>query len=112
MTQAPPKLITFEEFTDWLPESGVRYELHNGNIIEMAQPAGEHEEVTGFLTIKLSALIDRLNLSYSIPNKIIVKPPQKDTGYFPDILVLNRANLINEPLWKKASTLTSTAARK
>lgn len=110
MTQAPPKLITFEEFIDWLPESGVRYELHNGNIIEMAQPVGEHEEVTGFLTIKLSALIDRLNLSYSIPNKVIVKPPQKDTGYFPDILVLNRANLINEPLWKKASTLTSAAS--
>lgn len=107
MTQAPPKLVTFEEFIDWLPESGVRYELHNGNIIEMAQPVGEHEEVTGFLTIKLSALIDRLNLSYSIPNKVIVKPPQKDTGYFPDILILNRANLVNEPLWKKASTLIS-----
>ncbi|MGB3652917.1 MAG: Uma2 family endonuclease [Rivularia sp. (in: cyanobacteria)] len=110
MTQALPKLVTFEEFIDRLPESGVRYELHNGNIIEIAQPVGEHEEVTGFLTIKLSALIDRLNLPFSIPNKVIVKPPQKDTGYFPDILVLNRANLINEPLWKKASTLTSAAS--
>ena len=111
MTQALPKLVTFEEFIDWLPEnSGVRYELHNGNIIEMAQPVGEHEEVTGFLTIKLSALIDRLNLPYSIPNKVIVRPPEKDTGYFPDILVLNRANLENEPLWKKASTLTSAAS--
>ncbi|MEL6456771.1 MAG: Uma2 family endonuclease [Cyanobacteria bacterium J06621_15] len=110
MTQAPPKLVTFAEFIDWLPESGVSYELHNGNIIEMAQPAGEHEEVTGFLTVKLSALIDRLNLPYSIPNKVIIKPPQKDTGYFPDVLVLNRANLPNEPLWKKASTLTSAAS--
>lgn len=110
MTQALPKLVTFSEFIDRLPESGVRYELHNGNIIEMAQPVGEHEEVTGFLTIKLSALIDRLNLPFSIPNKVIVKPLEKDTGYFPDILILNRANLINEPLWKKASTLTSAAS--
>ncbi|MBF2015071.1 MAG: Uma2 family endonuclease [Rivularia sp. T60_A2020_040] len=110
MTQTLTKIVTFEEFIDWLPESGLRYELHNGNIIEMAQPVGEHEEVTGFLTIKLSALIDRLNLSYSIPNKVIVKSPEKDTGYFPDILVLNRANLINEPLWKKASTLSSGAS--
>ncbi len=111
MTQALPKLVNFDKFIDWLPEnSGISYELHNGNIIEMAQPAGEHEEVTGFLTVKLSALIDRLNLSYSIPNKVIVRPPEKDTGYFPDILVLNRANLINEPLWKKASTLTSGAS--
>jgi Uma2 family endonuclease len=54
MTQALPKLVTFEEFVDWLPEnSGVRYELHNGEIIQMAQPVGEHEEVTGFLMIKL-----------------------------------------------------------
>ena len=112
MTQAPLKLVTFEEFIDWLPESGVRYELHNGNIIEMAQPVGEHEEVTGFLGIEIPFEIKRLGLSYSIPNKVIVKPPQKDTGYFPDVLVLNRANLPNEPLWKKASTLTSTARRK
>ena len=89
MTQAPPKLVTFEEFIDWLPESGERYELHNGNIIEMAQAAGEHEEVTGFLTVKLSALVDRLNLPYSIPNKVIVKHPLIDTGFYHDVLVLN-----------------------
>ncbi|MEC4818480.1 MAG: Uma2 family endonuclease [Scytonema sp. PMC 1069.18] len=106
MTQALPKLFTFEEFIDWLPEnSGVRYELHNGNIIEMAQPVGEHEEVKGFLTIKLSAAIDRLNLNYLIPNQAIVRPHKKDSGYFPDVLVLNRANLTNEKLWKKESTL-------
>ena len=108
MTQAPPKVVTFEEFIDWLPEnSGISYELHNGNIIEMAQPVGEHEEVTGFLSIEIAFEIKRLELSYSIPNKVIVKPPEKDTGYFPDILVVNRSNLPNEPFWKKASTLTS-----
>ncbi|MEM7726283.1 MAG: Uma2 family endonuclease [Cyanobacteria bacterium P01_A01_bin.45] len=111
MTQALPKLITFEEFIDWLPEnSGVRYELHNGNIIEMAQPVGEHEEVTGFLSIEIAFEVKNLKLPYSIPNKVIVKPPQKDTGYFPDILVLDRSNLSNEPLWKKASTLSSGAS--
>ena len=73
MTQAPLKLVTFEEFIDWLPESGVRYELHNGNIIEMAQPVGEHEEVTGFLGIEIPFEIKRLELPYSIPNKVILK---------------------------------------
>ncbi len=97
MTQALPKLVTFEEFVDRLPEnSGLRYELHNGEIIQMAQPVGEHEEVTGFLTIKLSVAIDRLDLPYFIPNQAIVRPPEKDSGYFPDVLVLNRANLNNE----------------
>ncbi|OIP71856.1 MAG: hypothetical protein AUK43_05145 [Oscillatoriales cyanobacterium CG2_30_40_61] len=45
MTQALPKLVNFEEFVEWLPEnSAVRYELHNRDIVEMAQPVGEHEE--------------------------------------------------------------------
>ncbi|MEZ2275588.1 MAG: Uma2 family endonuclease [Microcoleus sp.] len=111
MIQVSPKLVNFEEFVEWLPEnSTVRYELHNGDIVEMAQPVGEHEEVTGFLTIKISALIDRLGLPYSIPNKVIVRPPEKDSGYFPDVLVLNRANLANETLWQKQSVLSLGAS--
>ncbi|ALF54161.1 hypothetical protein ACX27_17075 [Nostoc piscinale CENA21] len=106
MTQAIPKLVTFAEFIDHLREnSGVRYELHNGSIVEMAQPVGDHEEVKGFLTIKLSAAIDRLALPYLIPNQVIVRPLEKDSGYFPDVLVLNRTNLANEPLWKKESVV-------
>jgi Uma2 family endonuclease len=111
MTQALPKLVNFEEFVEWLPEnSAVRYELHNGDIVEMAQPVGEHEEVKGFLTIKVSVAIDRLGLPYGIPNQVIVKPPEKDSGYFPDVLVLNRANLVNETLWQKQSVLSLGAS--
>jgi Uma2 family endonuclease len=111
MTQALPKLVNFEEFVEWLPEnSAVRYELHNGDIVEMAQPIGEHEEVKGFLTIKVSVAIDRLGLPYGIPNQAIVRPPEKDSGYFPDVLVLNRANLVNETLWQKQSVLSLGAS--
>ncbi|MDZ8185699.1 MAG: Uma2 family endonuclease [Nostoc sp. ChiSLP02] len=111
MTQAIPKLVTFEEFVDWLPENTeVRYELHNGSIVEMAQPVGEHEEVKGFLTIKISAAIDRLEIPYLVPNQAIVRPLEKDSGYFPDVLVLNRANLANEPLWKKQSIVSLAAS--
>ncbi|HLP89037.1 MAG TPA: Uma2 family endonuclease [Nostocaceae cyanobacterium] len=107
MTQALPKTVTFEEFLDHLSEnSGIRYELHHGEIVEMAQPVGEHEEVKGFLTIKLGSMIDRLDLPFYIPNQVIVRPDGKDSGYFPDVLVLNRANLANEKLWKQTSTLS------
>jgi Uma2 family endonuclease len=107
MTQAIPKLVTFEEFVDWLPEiRRVRYELHKGEIVEMAQPVGEHEEVKGFLGIEISVEIKRLKLPYFIPNQAIVRPFEKDSGYFPDVLVLNRANLENEKLWKKQSTVS------
>lgn len=111
MIQTLPKVTTFEEFVDWLPEnSGMRYELHNGNIIEMAQPVGEHEEVKGFLGVEIAFEIKRLRLPYGIPNQVIVKPEGKDSGYFPDLLVVNRANLINEKFWEKESTLSCGAS--
>lgn len=104
MTQALAKLITFEEFKKWKPEVG-RYELHNGVIVEM-QPTGEHEEVKGFLAKKLTVEFDRLNLPYFIPNQALIKPSANETGYLPDVLILNRPNLTSEPLWKKESTVT------
>ncbi|MEH2405500.1 Uma2 family endonuclease [Nostoc sp.] len=111
MTQAIPKLVTFEEFVDWLPEiRRVRYELHKGEIVEMAQPVGEHEEVKGFLGIKISVEIQRLGLPYFMPNQVIVRPAEKDSGYIPDVLVLNRANLVNEKLWKKESIVSLGAS--
>ncbi|MEI6329919.1 MAG: Uma2 family endonuclease [Pseudanabaena sp. ELA645] len=111
MLQALPKVTTFDEFVEFLPEnSGVRYELHNGNIIKMAQPVGEHEEVKSFLGVEIPFEIKRLGLPYGIPNQVIVRPEGKDSGYFPDLLVVNRANLPNEPRWKKESVLSQGAS--
>ncbi|MEH2198853.1 Uma2 family endonuclease [Nostoc sp.] len=111
MTQAIPKLVTFEEFVNWLPENRrVCYELHNREIVEMTQPVGEHEEVKSFLGVEIPVEIKRLGLPYFMPNQAIVRPPEKDSGYFPDVLVLNRANLENEPLWKKQSIVSLGAS--
>lgn len=109
MTQAPTKLVTFEEFAAWRPEGG-RYELHDGVIIEMAQPTGEHEDVTGFLVCRVSVEIYKLNLPYIIPKTALVKPPENASGYSPDVLLINRDNLVNEPLWKKESTVADGAS--
>jgi Uma2 family endonuclease len=96
--------ITFEEFLDWKPENG-RYELHKGAIVEM-QPTGDHELVRAFLIRELNFEIRRFNLAYSIPSQALVKSVDKKSGYIPDVLVLNLPNLVNEPLWKKASTVS------
>lgn len=111
MIQSLPKTkpVTFEEFVEWKPE-GKRYELHNGVIFEMAQPLGDHEDITGFLAEKITAEYLRLNLPYRIPKTVLVKPPENESGYSPDVLVLNRSNLTNEPLWKKESTVTQGAS--
>jgi Uma2 family endonuclease len=103
MIQLSPKLITFDEFIEWLPENR-HYELHEGIIIEM-QPTGQHEDITSFLTQELTLEYMRMNLPYRIPPKALVKLKDKETGYNPDLLLINRQNLINEPLWEKKSTL-------
>ncbi|MDF5720315.1 MAG: Uma2 family endonuclease [Rhizonema sp. PD37] len=106
MTQALLKLVTFDAFIEWYPNDGKRYELHKGVIIEMPPPSGDHEDVVGFLTRKLGVEVDRLNLPFNIPKTGFVKTHSTDSGYWPDILVVNQGNLKNEPLWKKKSTVT------
>ncbi|PMB51515.1 hypothetical protein CEN39_14855 [Fischerella thermalis CCMEE 5201] len=105
MSQALPKLVTFQAFVEWKPDGG-RYELHDGVIVEMPQPTGEHEDIIGFLAEKFTLEYVRLNLPYSIPKTALVKAPETESAYSPDILLLNRSNLENEPLWKKESTVT------
>ncbi|MBE9218519.1 Uma2 family endonuclease [Dolichospermum flos-aquae] len=111
MIQTLTKIVTFEEFVNWLPDnSDIRYELHRGEIVKIAQPVGDHEEVKGFLGVEIPFEIKRMGLSYVIPNQVIVRPEGKDCGYFPDLLVLNRGNLANEQLWKKQSVISHGAS--
>ncbi len=111
MVQALPKTkpVTFEEFIEWKPE-GNRYELHHGIIVKMNQPVGKHEDIICFLNEKITAEYLRLNLPYGIPKTALVKPPESESAYSPDVLVLNRPNLVNEPLWEKESTVTQAAS--
>ncbi len=111
MTQALFQPITVQEFLEWIPEnSDKRYELHNGAIVEMSQPTGEHEDVTGFLNIELSSEIKRLKLPYSIPKAALVQSATSDSAYSPDVLVLNKPALKSEELWSKYSTVQSGAS--
>ncbi|MBN3927234.1 Uma2 family endonuclease [Nostoc sp. NMS4] len=109
MIQAKHKLVTFEDFAAWRPEGG-RYELHDGVIVEMAQPVGDHEDVVGFLALNISIEIGRQKLPYFIPKTVLVKPFEGESAYSPDILIINRPNLVNEPLWKKESTVSQAAS--
>jgi Uma2 family endonuclease len=99
------KLVTFAEFTEWKPE-GTRYELHNGVIVKMNQPVGKHQDIVSFLSERITAEYLRLNLPYRIHQTILVKAFESESAYSPDILVLNRSYLVNEPLWEKVSTVT------
>ena len=106
MISLDSQLMTLEEFLDWYPDGYGRYELWNGEIVEM-QPTGTHEQVGGFLGGEFFLEIRRLSLPFIIPRQAIVKPLDTNkSGYSPDVIVLDQTALENEPLWKKRSTIT------
>lgn len=96
--------LTFEEFLDWYPNDGSRYELIDGELVEI-RPIGDHEELAGLITRKLDREIERLSLPYFIPKSCCVKPESAMDAYLPDVIVLDRQALQKEPLWKTASTI-------
>ena len=107
MIQTISKTITFDEFVAWYPENSVqKYELHNGVVVEMPLGTGDHSEVTGFISSKLAVEIDRRELPYSIPGDCLLKPVRDESGYQPDVIVLDRTALASEPHWKKESVIT------
>ena len=108
MTQAIPKIITFEEFLHWKPENK-QYELYEGITIEM-QPTGKHEEIVGFLATELTVEFKKLKLPYFIPKTVLVKIQDKQSAYSPDVLILNRPALQNETLWEKYSTVQKASS--
>lgn len=109
MIQAVEKTITFEEFLSRYPSDGGRYELINGEVVAV-RPTGDHEFIASQVIRALDREIERLGLDWFIPNTCCVKPTSDWDAYIPDAIVLDRAQLAGEPLWKKASTITSGKA--
>jgi Uma2 family endonuclease len=106
---AKTELVTFSEFAEWKPENRL-YELHDGVIVEMPQPRGEHEDIISFLAEKIMVEYLRLSFPYRIAKTVLIKPEDSASAYSPDILVLNRPNLLNESLWERQSTVTQGAS--
>ena len=98
------KPISFEEFRQSYPEDEKRYELIEGVIVEML-PTGSHEDISGFLIAELNFEIRKQKLPYSIPKNCLLKPLAPRSGYLPDIAVINREHIKDEPLWEKSSVI-------
>ena len=107
MIQALQRSITFDEFVEWLPEtSECRYELHRGVIVEMPKPRGKHSKVSGNLAYDLGTAIRQAKLPYFIPKECIVRSMDGNSGYEPDVIVLDEPALIDEPDWESSSIIT------
>ncbi|MFN6561416.1 MAG: Uma2 family endonuclease [Nostoc sp. ChiSLP01] len=100
MRYSLPKLLTFEQF---LVEYGdnSRYELIDGELRDM-EPTGSHEEVSGNIAGRIYAEILRSNFNWLIPKTCLIKPPAAEaTALRPDVIVLDKAKLSQEPLWQQ-----------
>jgi len=110
MFEAQSKTVSFDEFVAWYPEnSESRYELHQGVIIEMPKPRGKHSEIAGFLNLELGLQCRHSHSPCLVPRESIVKPSRGETGYEPDVIVLNRDQLLNEARWEAESIITMGA---
>ncbi len=104
--------VSFDEFIDWHPEdSQIHYELRRGAIVQMPKPKGKHSEIAGFVIKQLNYTIDRIQAPYFIPRECILKISE-NTGYEPDIAVVDRSLLANEPRWESASIIENANSLK
>jgi Uma2 family endonuclease len=100
MTYTPVKPLTFEQF---LIEYGdnTRYELIDGELRDM-EPTGPHEEVAGNIAGRIYTEIIHNKLNWLIPKNCLIKPfAAEATALRPDVIVLDKAKLNQEPLWQK-----------
>jgi len=99
--------LTFDEFIKWYPENSVhRYELHDGEVIEMPNPTGKHSKVAGFISGNLFLEIMRLQLPYFIPTECVVRSSDERSGYKPDVIVLDENTIADDARWAKESVIT------
>ena len=114
-TQTEPKVYTFDEFMEWYPENSVvRYELHDGVIVEMPKPRGKHSKLTGFLLQELIITIIDVGKRgiWTIPRESIVKPFRDKSGYEPDIIILNEETIGSEIRWGTESIIQNATSVK
>ena len=67
---------------------------------------GAHSNITGFITGEIHFQIRRLQLPYSIPGDCLLKPLDDQSGYQPDVIVLDKGELSKESRWLKESIIT------
>jgi len=100
MTYSPPKLLTLEQF---LLEYGdnPRYELIDGELRDM-EPTGPHEEVAGRIAGIIYVEILCANLNWLIPKNCLIKLfAAQATALRPDVILLDKTKLSQEPLWEQ-----------
>ncbi|NER83267.1 MAG: Uma2 family endonuclease [Leptolyngbya sp. SIO1D8] len=99
------KPLSFDEFLARYGDDK-RYELIDGEIFDL-EPTGQHEEVAACITTKVCVQIDGAGLPWFVLQRGLFRPSNAGmTAFRPDVAVVDRAALDQEPLWSDQSILT------
>ncbi len=99
------KPLSFDEFLTQYGGDN-RYELIDGEVFDL-EPTGSHEEVAAFITAKICVQIDAIGLPWFVLQRGLLRPPNTGmTAFRPDVAVVDRDELVKEPLWSEQSILT------
>jgi len=99
------KPLSFDEFLAGYGDDN-RYELIDGEVFDL-EPTGPHEEVSAFITAKVCVQIDGTGLPWFVLQRGLLRPSNIGmTAFRPDVAVVDRDELIKEPLWSEQSILT------
>lgn len=110
MVQTIPIRLSFDEFIAQYGDND-RFELIDGELIDV-EPTGLHEQVAAFILRKVNVQIDQSNFDWFTPLRCLLSPLGADIAFRPDVIVLDRNALGNEPLWVREPVITSGAAVK
>lgn len=103
-----PISLNFDEFLARYGDDS-RYELIDGERFDL-EPTGPHGEVAAtiarWLNDDLNYDIVQQGADYFIPHRGLIKPLANQTGFRPDVIVLDRAALSQEPLWASQPVVT------
>jgi len=99
------QLLSFGDFIARYDDSN-RYELIDGEVFDL-EPTGYHEEVSAFITTKVCAQIDAIALNWFVLQRGLLRPSNLGmTAFRPDVMVVDRNELVKELLWHDQSILT------
>lgn len=99
-----PISLSFEDFLAQYGDDS-RYELIDGELFDL-EPTGPHEEVAAAIARWLNYDIVQQGADYFIPHRCLIKPLGNQSGFRPDVIVLDRAALPQEPLWASQPVVT------
>ncbi|WP_072622038.1 Uma2 family endonuclease [Spirulina major] len=97
-------LISWDTFWAEYGEDS-RYELIDGEVFDL-EPTGQHEQVVALIAAKLCVQIEQLGLPWFVLQQGILWPMEQGmTAFRPDVAVVDRRELGNEPFWASQSLL-------